>query len=132
MDANQALGLVRQNGVGKEIRCYFVSENKKKDQSNISIVNNYKFNENDSIVKIYLDQNSYEKHKNILSFEKDEKILPDKSSSCHLLIKKDADKKTLEVKLFCNFTETKNQFIYAKAYSVEYIDNDSEKQRFKI
>jgi len=130
MNENQALELVRQNGVGKEIRCFFISENKIEETSHMSVVNNYKFNENDNVVKIYVDRNSYEKHQKILTSEKE--VLPNKSSNCYLLIKKDENKITLELKLFCNFLETKNQFIYAKAYSAEYLDDTGTKKRLKI
>lgn len=64
MKIEEVTSLIHQNGVGQNIRCFFISENTKSDKDYMSLINNYKYN--DGVIKIYLDRSSFQNHEKIL------------------------------------------------------------------
>ena len=91
------------------------------------LINNYKYSSEE--IKVYVGEIYFKEHQKILNGCKFPK--------CQLLIKKDMYyqnkfEKTESVTLFCNFVRTKDQFIYIKAYSVEYLDVLGKKMSDKI
>jgi len=112
MKTEEVENLIHQNGIGQNIRCFFISENTKNGKDFMSHVNNYKYN--NGIIKIYMDRSSFLNHEKIL----------DQFPICELLVKEKKGKQSNTIKLFCKFFKSENQLIFVKLLGVKYVDDE--------
>ena len=124
MKKEEVLELIQRNGAGADLRCFFLSENKKENKDHMSKINNYKYTY--GVIKIYMERYDFEKHQEILT----------KSSLCKILIKKDEAAKrqtvTKSITLFCKFIEIIKQDIYVRIFSIEYDDENGNKKTLTV
>jgi hypothetical protein len=119
MKKEEVLEIIRQNGIGQNIRCYLSSENTRNGKDFMSSINNYKYN--NGVIKMYIDRFSFQEHeKNFRQFH-----------NCELLIKEDKNKQSNTIKLFCKFLKIENQLIYVQVLSIKYLDDDKKEITIK-
>jgi hypothetical protein len=120
MNTDQLFELIRQNGIGQNIKCLFSSEDEIKEKDFVCTIHNYKYN--DKTLKIYMDQYGIQEHKRIL----------EKFPNCRLLIQKKEEKQTTNVTLFCKFVKAEKKFIYVRIYNIKYPDDNEKTADSKI
>jgi hypothetical protein len=119
MNVDQMFEIIRQNGVGQNIECFFSSENESTGKPFMCKIHNYKYHK--GILKLYMDQYGFQEHGKIL----------EKFPNCELLIKQKHEETVTSIIIFCKFEKTDKRFIYVRAYNVKYPGNGST-ENFRI
>jgi hypothetical protein len=98
------LEIIRQNGVGHDIRCFILSRISHQSEDQMSLVNHYKYNDTNQILKIELSKDHLQIHeKNLIAYP-----------NCQFLIKKGDTVKSITIRLSCKLVQIKNYHIFIR------------------
>jgi hypothetical protein len=111
METEEVFDLIHQNGIGKNITCFFCT-NTLDGGGYMSEINNYKYHKGQ--IKISLNRVELQKHEKNLA----------KCPDCELLIKKEESKFAITVQIFCKFIEIESRFIFVRAFRLKYFDSE--------
>jgi hypothetical protein len=112
MNTQEVFRLIRQNGIGQNVRCFFISEDFEKNKDHMSLVNHYKHRNKNNVIKIHMDRFHLQEHqKNLIKFP-----------NCELLIKEDKNGQATTIRLFCKFIEIEDSFVFVRAFKIKYLN----------
>lgn len=124
MKIEEVLELIHRNGSGQDIVYSFISEDRTNEIELISTIYNYKYNEKEGILSIYVEEEHFSKHNvNLITYP-----------NCKLCIsKRYADKtSTMLAEIDCKFLDAKPKHIFVRILNIKYKDDEGQEVKKKI